>query len=48
MATEVYKAIVLGPPNVGKSSLIRRFRIGEFSDGYRATVGVVMDVAPLE
>ena len=42
LATEVYKAVVLGPPNVGKSSLIRRHQIGEFSENYTATVGLDM------
>lgn len=42
---EVYKAIVLGPPNVGKSSLIRRYQMGEFSEGYTATVGMDMKAA---
>lgn len=48
LAAEVYKTIVLGPPNVGKSSLIRRFSIGEFSDSYRATVGVDMNATTLD
>ncbi|MFX0045250.1 MAG: Rab family GTPase [Candidatus Hermodarchaeota archaeon] len=44
LAAEVYKAIVLGPPNVGKSSLIRRHQVGEFSETYTATIGVDMKV----
>ncbi|MFW9846937.1 MAG: Rab family GTPase [Candidatus Thorarchaeota archaeon] len=42
LAAEVYKAIVIGPPNVGKSSLVRRYQVGEFSDEYTATVGLDM------
>ncbi len=48
LPTEVYKAIVLGPPNVGKSSLIRRYQTGEFSETYTATVGVDMKAATFD
>lgn len=35
-----YKVIVLGDFGVGKTSLIRRYVLDEFSDQYRATLGV--------
>lgn len=34
------KICMLGDPGVGKTSLVRRFVLGEFSDAYRATLGV--------
>ncbi len=45
----IKKVCILGPPAVGKSSLIRRFLGKEFSDTYNATTGaeikkVVLDV----
>lgn len=48
LAAEVYKAIVIGPPNVGKSSLIRRYQVGEFTDEYTATVGLDMKAATFQ
>ncbi|MGY5874847.1 MAG: Rab family GTPase [Candidatus Thorarchaeota archaeon] len=48
MAVEVYKALIIGPPNVGKTSLLRRYNQGEFSESYSATVGVDMKAQTFE
>ncbi len=48
MSTEVYKTLVVGPRNVGKSSLVRRFLSDKFSGSYTATVGVAMGVGKFE
>ncbi len=40
MTVPVYKVLLVGEPNVGKSSLIRRMLLGEFDENYSATVGV--------
>lgn len=37
---KTYKIVVLGDFAVGKTSLIRRYVLDEFSDEYRATLGV--------
>ncbi|MHA1735291.1 MAG: GTPase, partial [Candidatus Thorarchaeota archaeon] len=34
------KILLIGAPNVGKSSLLRRFITGTFREDYRATIGV--------
>jgi Ras-related protein Rab-1A len=44
---EVYKAIVVGPRNVGKSSLVRRHMEDIFSETYKATVGADMKVTSM-
>lgn len=38
MAAELYKAIIVGAPSVGKSSLVRRYRTSEFREDHKATV----------
>ncbi len=38
----VYKIVLLGDPGVGKTSLIRRYTQGSFSDAYLATVGTTV------
>ncbi len=38
MAAELYKAIIVGAPSVGKSSLVRRYQTGEFKESHTATV----------
>ncbi len=48
MAVELYKAIIVGPPNVGKSSLVRRYQKGEFRDGYTATVAADLSVSQFD
>ncbi|MHA1637329.1 MAG: Rab family GTPase [Candidatus Thorarchaeota archaeon] len=40
MAVPVYKVLLVGEPNVGKSSIIRWMLLGEFDEKYCATVGV--------
>ena len=36
----VYKVLLIGEPNVGKSSIIRHLLLGEFDESYQATTGV--------
>ncbi|MDF1540841.1 MAG: GTP-binding protein [Candidatus Thorarchaeota archaeon] len=40
LTVPVYKVLLIGEPNVGKSSIIRQFLLGEFDDNYHATAGV--------
>lgn len=40
MAVPVYKVLLVGEPNVGKSSIIRWMLLGEFDEKYTATIGV--------
>ena len=40
MAVPVFKVLLVGEPNVGKSSIIRWMLLGEFDEKYCATVGV--------
>jgi Ras-related protein Rab-1A len=48
LSTEVFKIVLAGPRNVGKTSLLRRYLSGEFEPRYTATVGVNLNVATLE
>jgi len=48
MSTEVFKVVIAGPGNVGKTSLFRRYMSGRFEPSYTATVGVDMNVATLD
>ena len=48
MSAEVFKTLIVGPPNVGKTSLVRRHHVGEFADTYAATIGVGMNVATFD
>jgi small GTP-binding protein len=48
LAAEVFKTLIVGPPNVGKTSLVRRHHVGEFTDTYAATIGVGMNVASFD
>jgi len=38
VAAELYKAIIVGAPSVGKSSLVRRYQTNEFREDHTATV----------
>ncbi|MFW9847974.1 MAG: Rab family GTPase [Candidatus Thorarchaeota archaeon] len=40
MTVPVYKVLLIGEPNVGKSSIIRQLLLGEFDETYHATTGV--------
>lgn len=48
MAVELYKVIIVGPPNVGKSSLVRRYQNDEFRNGYTATVAADLSVSQFD
>ncbi|MHA1772474.1 MAG: Rab family GTPase [Candidatus Thorarchaeota archaeon] len=47
MPVPVYKVLLVGDANVGKSSLIRRVLLDEFDPNYQATVGVDLSAAAL-
>ncbi len=47
MTVPVYKVLLVGDPNVGKSSLIRRLLLGEFDEDYHATIGVDLSAAAM-
>jgi small GTP-binding protein len=40
MSVPVFKVLLVGDSNVGKSSLIRRMLLGEFDEEYNTTIGV--------
>ena len=42
MAAELYKAIIVGAPSVGKTSLVRRHQTGEFIESRTATIAADM------
>ncbi len=48
MTAQVYKTLVMGPRNVGKTSLIQRYLRDDFNESYTATVGVGMNIASFE
>ncbi|MHA1961769.1 MAG: Rab family GTPase [Candidatus Thorarchaeota archaeon] len=48
MSAEVFKTLIAGPPNSGKTSLIKAYLGKGFQTDYTATVGVMMDVAQME
>ncbi|MFW9849845.1 MAG: Rab family GTPase [Candidatus Thorarchaeota archaeon] len=45
---ELYKAILIGPRNVGKSSIVRRYLEDIFTETYTATVGVDMNAHSMD
>ncbi len=47
MTVATYKVLLIGEPNVGKSSIIRRLLLGDFDEEYNATVGVDLSAVPL-
>jgi Ras-related protein Rab-8A len=48
VSVELYKAIIVGPPNVGKSSLVRRYQSDEFREAHTATIGADLSAATFE
>lgn len=48
VSIELYKAIIVGPPNVGKSSLVRRYQSDEFREAHTATIGADLSAATFE
>ncbi|MDF1538038.1 MAG: GTP-binding protein, partial [Candidatus Thorarchaeota archaeon] len=47
MTVEVYKVLVIGPPNAGKTSLVTRFTESDFEESYAPTVGLSVKVSRL-
>ena len=39
MSKQTFKVLVLGPPNVGKTSLVQRYTQGVFEENYNPTIG---------
>ena len=48
MSIPAFKVLLVGDPNVGKSSLIRRLLLGEFDEEYRTTIGVDLSAVVIE
>ena len=48
MSVQAFKVLLIGDPNVGKSSLIRRMLLGEFDEEYQTTVGVDLSAVVIE
>ncbi|MFX1482594.1 MAG: Rab family GTPase [Promethearchaeota archaeon] len=48
MAVELYKAIIVGPPNVGKTSLVRRYQNDEFREIHTTTIAVDLSAATFD
>jgi len=48
VSVELYKAIIVGPPNVGKSSLVRRYQNDEFREAHTATIGADLSAASFD
>ncbi|MGD2072909.1 MAG: Rab family GTPase [Candidatus Thorarchaeota archaeon] len=48
MSAEIFKILLIGPPNVGKSSLVKRFTADEFEDSYIATAGVSLSISRMD
>ena len=48
LTAEVYKTLIVGPRNVGNSSLVRRYLLGRFETTYTATVGADLSVATFD
>ena len=48
LSVELYKAIIVGPPNVGKSSLVRRYQKDEFRETHTATIGADLSAATFD
>ncbi|MFW9837370.1 MAG: hypothetical protein ACFFE7_07600, partial [Candidatus Thorarchaeota archaeon] len=48
VAVELYKAIIVGSPNVGKSSLVRRYQSDELRETHTATIGADLSAVTFE
>ena len=48
MSVHTFKVLLVGEPNVGKSSLIRRILLGEFDEEYMTTIGVDLSAVVIE
>ncbi|MFW9962838.1 MAG: Rab family GTPase [Candidatus Sifarchaeia archaeon] len=48
MSVQLYKAIIVGPPNVGKTSLVRRYQSDEFRETHTATIAAELSAASFE
>lgn len=44
----LFKIILLGEVNVGKTSIVRRFQDGRFEGTYKATIGVDFAIRTLD
>jgi len=48
LAVELFKTLIVGPPNAGKTSLVRRYQSDEFKDNYAATIAADLSVMQFE
>jgi small GTP-binding protein len=48
MPISIFKVLLVGDPNVGKSSLIRRLLLGEFDENYQTTIGVDLSAVVID
>jgi small GTP-binding protein len=48
LAAELYKAIIVGAPSVGKTSLVRRYQTSEFRVDHRATIAADLSAIPFD
>jgi small GTP-binding protein len=48
MGVEVYKVLILGPPNAGKTSIVERFTESGFEESYVPTVGLNVKVSQVD
>lgn len=48
MSVDIFKSMLVGAPNVGKSSILRRYKFDEFSESYTATIGVDMSASTFD
>ncbi|MFW9908596.1 MAG: Rab family GTPase [Candidatus Thorarchaeota archaeon] len=45
MTVEIYKILVLGPPNAGKTSIVTQFTESDFQESYSPTVGLNIKIS---